>query len=110
MKGWKHYTAHFEFLSDIDKKLEVAPATVLSWSRHDSNWPVDLVFLHPEKRKGRTLNYEEYILPKGSYKRLLNAGYPKRPTSELKVLIEENEKLRTLLLQNGVPIEVGRGD
>ena len=110
MRGWKSYERHFEFLPDIEKKLDVAPATVLSWARHDDSWPVDLVFLHTEKRKGRRLSYEDYILPRGAYKRLVNAGFPKRNTPILKVLKDENESLRRLLLQNGISPSGGAAD
>jgi hypothetical protein len=95
MKGWKKY--EFDSLVDIAKHLGVKPETVLHWSRHDPNWPVELVFLHPQKRIGEKVPLDSYVLPKGSMNKLASLGYPKYVHTLVYKLRKENEELKALL-------------
>jgi hypothetical protein len=102
-KGWKGY--EFETLDKIALELEVNTATVLHWSNTDQDWPVELVFLHPQKRKGVRSTSSDYVLPMGALEKLRERGFPKTKVSLVERLRKENEQLLRLLEKNDVKRE-----
>jgi|TARA_R100000049_G_C1934420_1_gene78280 hypothetical protein len=94
-KGWKGY--RFVTLSKIASELSVSPDTVLHWSNNDQDWPVELVFLHPQKRKGHRISSDDYILPVEALEKLRARGFPKKWVNLVKRLRKENEQLLRLL-------------